>query len=204
MDSLNINLEKELGSRITLEFIYDLKKPSSAVAKKYLDFKKKYSNEIISILSSFCTNVLKENLDGIVLPDETPKKKLETKSTKIKKSKKSKKSKFEPDGKIDEHINGAVSDKIIKKNHAKVQVNGDSVIFITEKKLSDHLYGAISILTTLKMASVSLLNSKDTKNVSYLVKWEKDVDERTRQLISNRIKDCIESDISVKVKINSF
>jgi hypothetical protein len=36
------------------------------------------------------------------------------------------------------------------------------------------------------------------------VKWEKDVDERTRQLISNRIKDCIENDISVKVKINSI
>jgi len=198
MDSMNIDLENELGSKITLEFIYDLKKPSSAVAKKYLNFKKKYSTEITTILVSFCRNVLKEDLDDIVFPDEIEKKKLEPNS------KKSKKSKIGLEGKFDEHVNEAVSDKISKKNRAKVQVNGDSVIFTTEKKLSDHLYGSISILTTLKLASVSLLNNTDTKNVSYLVKWEKDVDERTRQLISNRIKDCIENDISVKVKINSI
>jgi len=198
MDRLNIPIEEELGSRITLEFIYDIKKPSSAIAKKYKDFKNKYSSEITTIMATFCRDVLKEGLDGIVLPETS------TNTKKPKKKGKKTKSKIESTPSFEENINESIAEKIAHTNHAKVSVNGDSVIFTTDKKISDYLYGAISILTTLRLANISMINTKDTKNVSYLVKWEKDVDEKTRQLISNRIKDSIERDISVKVKISTF
>jgi len=198
MDKLNIFLEEELGSRITLEFIYDIKKPSSAIAKKYKNFKNKYSSELTTIMATFCRDVLKEELDDIILPET---------STNIKNSKKKTTKtnlKTESTPSFEENINESIAEKIAHTNHAKVSVNGDSVIFTTDKKISDYLYGAISILTTLRLANISMINTKDTKNVSYLVKWEKDVDEKTRQLISNRIKDSIERDISVKVKISTF
>jgi hypothetical protein len=198
LDKLNIPIEEELGSRITLEFIYDVKKPSSAIAKKYKEFKNKYSSEITTIMATFCRDVLKEGLDGIVLPEPS------TNTKKSKKTGKKTKSKIESTPSFEENITDSIAEKTARINHAKVSVNGDSIIFTTDKKISDYLYSSISILTTLNLATISMINPKDTKNVSYLVKWEKDVDERTRQLISNRIKDRIERDISVKVKINVF
>jgi hypothetical protein len=187
MDKFNISIDEELGARITLEFIYDIKRPTGATAKKYSEFKKKYSSEITTVLVTFCRDILKEELDGVVLPERP--------NTKTKS-----KQKIEPSSAFGDNIEESILEKSKKTNTATATSNGDSVIFSTEKRVSDYLYSSLSILTTLKLATVSLVNTKDTANISYLVKWEKDVDERTRVLFSNRIKEAIERDITVKIK----